>query len=74
MIVSVEQLFRDDLIQLNSGSRSIQPEHDDFYMVDMVQDFDFNHVAVWLVQIWDDMPFSVLVPRSELVEVLRVQP
>jgi hypothetical protein len=72
MIVAAEELSKDDLIQITAGSRSVQPEFEDFYVIDHVQDFDPVHVAVWLIQIWDDIPFSVLVPRRESVEVLRV--
>ena len=73
MIVPAEQLCRGDLIQFTAGPRALQPEHDDIYFVDAVQDMTQNFVAVFLLEIYDSTPVVLPVRRDEIVSLYSVQ-
>jgi hypothetical protein len=73
MIVAAEELCEGDLIHFKSGTRALQPEYEDMYIV-ACSPFDLNpaEVVIFLLEMWEETPEVVNVLRREKVEIIRV--
>jgi hypothetical protein len=73
MIVTAEQLCVGDVITLTAGSRALQPEHEDTFIICCPpEDYTSSEVVIFLLGMWEDIPLVVTVRRDEKVEIYSV--